>query len=246
MNLDNIKPRIDQFVEFSRKFPAAYRSAIITYLLQLDAAERGAGAPPTTAPGSTPAKGGSPGKAARATGHVHPAIIEVAAEINVQAETVDRRLVTVTDERPDIRWKSDDVSVARRQVEYALVYTYVLEKMGQEGARVTELRNVCVQKRSYDMPNFLATFRRQRNLLQLADLPGTKEQEIVLTGPGRQRARELLAGAAESLGPTVAPEPASTKRNATRAAVQEDGEITQPELSLDLPAQREEEQQEVT
>ena len=127
----------------------------------------------------------------------------MANEINAAPEAVDRRLVTVTDDRPDIRWKSEDVSRAKRQIEYALVYTYVLEKMGEEGARITELRALSVKKRAYDQANFMANFRRQRDWLQLADLPGGKEQEVVLTGAGRQRARELLANAAENLLPTA-------------------------------------------
>jgi hypothetical protein len=203
MNLDTLKPRIDGFVEFARKFPAPYRPAIVTYLLQVDAAERGIGTMANTVASGSGSRTISPSlrPAPSTNGNINPAIIEVAAEINASPEVVDRRLVTVVDDRPEIRWKSEDVSKAKRQVEYAIVFTYVLEKLGEEGARIEELRNLCMQKRSYDMANFMANFKRQRDLLQLADVPGGKEQEVVLTGLGRQRARQLLANAVENLAP---------------------------------------------
>lgn len=205
MNLDNLKPRIDQFIDFVRKFPAAYRPAIMAYLLQLDASERGAAMQALSATAKVDGQAGAiPASAHSSSRHIHPAVIEIAKEIGVPAESVNR-LVTVVDGRPEIsRYRSEDVSRARRQVEYSIVYTYVMEKLGEEGAGIAELRNLCTQKRSYDMANFMANFKRQHDLLQLASVPGRKDQEVVLTGRGRQRARELLGRAAENL-PEVAP-----------------------------------------
>lgn len=205
MNLDNLKPRIDQFIDFVRKFPAAYRPAIMRYLLQVDATERGAAMQTYGATAKVDGQGAAiPVSPGSSTGHIHPAVIEIAKEIGVAAEIVNR-LVTIVEGRPEIsRYRSEDVSRARRQIEYSIVYTYAMEKLGEEGARITELRNLCTQKRSYDMANFMANFKRQHYLLQLANVPGRKDQEIVLTGRGRQRARELLGRAAENL-PDIAP-----------------------------------------
>jgi hypothetical protein len=244
MNLDNLKPRIDAFVEFARKFPAPYRSAIVGYLLQLDAAERGVGGAvgvSGVARVTAASPGAGPSVPAAVTG-IHPAIAEVANEINASPEAVGRRLVTVTEDRPDIRWKSEDVSRAKRQIEYALVYTYVLEKMGEEGARIPELRSLSVKKRAYDQANFMANFRRQRDWLQLADLPGGKEQEVVLTGAGRQRARQLLANAAENLFPAMS---ATVGGTVTSASITSPGSEDEDEEQLDLSELDETQEEEV-
>lgn len=243
MNLDQLKSRLDTFIEFSRKFPAAYRPVILEHLLRVDAAERGvlvggAGpgdarlAPQGPAAGTTAMSG--------ATSNVDPVILDVAQEINVSPELVDRRLVTVLDGRPEIRYRSEDVSKAKRQVEYALVYIYVLEKLGQEGANLEELRQLCIQRRCYDQANFMATYKRQYSLLQLADVPGRKEQEVVLTGPGRDRARDHLRGAADRLPLASIPVAVAIPMPESKAADEDEDQLDQPDLDLGLDREEDE------
>jgi hypothetical protein len=100
-------------------------------LLQLDTPERGVGV------GAPVARVGCRDVLwDGVSGDVHPSIAQIAAEIGTPVEAVARRLVTVVDDRPMVRWRSGNPSLARRQIEATLIYIYTLKKLGEVGARI--------------------------------------------------------------------------------------------------------------